>query len=151
MQRFENRLRIVFHFVKNRWPCHLLEQPVLSLHMHDVQFQLCEWDKHERVRLGEGKARMVGDLQGAFSSRMDGRSWRNSAPSGSVSWRRVIMYAVSLRGIRDVFSGRRISPVGAGLDSHHSHLLVRSSGFFGGQPRRSRSRSIQRLANTVLN
>jgi len=30
-----------------------------SLELHDIQFQLCEFDKYERVRLGEGRPRSI--------------------------------------------------------------------------------------------
>jgi hypothetical protein len=33
------------------------EAPILSLTAHDIQFQLCEFDKYERVRKGEGRPR----------------------------------------------------------------------------------------------
>jgi len=37
---------------KRFWPANFVE-----LELHDIQFQLCEFDKYERVRLGQGKPR----------------------------------------------------------------------------------------------
>ena len=45
------------------WACmnnakyELKKAPVLELTAHDVQFQLCEWDKWMRVKLGQGRPR----------------------------------------------------------------------------------------------
>ena len=37
-------------------PLHLPDY-MPELELHDIQFQLCEFDKYERVRLGEGRPR----------------------------------------------------------------------------------------------
>ena len=47
----------IFQERKNMWPELILGQPSICLTLHDIQFQLCEYDKYERVRLREGQAR----------------------------------------------------------------------------------------------
>lgn len=47
-----NELILVWNNIRGLWPSGW--QP---LSLHDVQFQLCEFDKYERTRLGEGRPR----------------------------------------------------------------------------------------------
>lgn len=42
----------LFEARKEHWPHNYVE-----LELHDIQFQLCEFDKYERVRLGQGRPR----------------------------------------------------------------------------------------------
>jgi len=54
---FLNELLQLWSKRREHWPDSILGEPVADLELHDVQFQLCEFDKYERVRLGEGKGR----------------------------------------------------------------------------------------------
>lgn len=47
-------------FARDRLPAHMP-----GLELHDIQFQLCEFDKYERVRLGEGRPRSLYRLDAA--------------------------------------------------------------------------------------
>lgn len=46
-------MRLLFKEAAN----HPLPESILPLELHDIQWNLCEFDKYERVRLGEGKPR----------------------------------------------------------------------------------------------
>jgi hypothetical protein len=39
------------------WPTEFVEDGAVELDLHTIQFQLCEFDKYERTRLGEGRPR----------------------------------------------------------------------------------------------
>ena len=41
------------------WP-----KGLVKLELHDIQFQLCEFDKYERVKLGEGRPRSKYKIKG---------------------------------------------------------------------------------------
>jgi hypothetical protein len=43
-------IKQIYALRRKYWPAHFPD-----LELHDIQFCLCEWDKFERVRLGEGK------------------------------------------------------------------------------------------------
>jgi hypothetical protein len=43
---------------KDRWPVKLLERDLEDLALHDVQFQLCEFDKYLRAKFAEGRVRL---------------------------------------------------------------------------------------------
>ncbi len=43
-------MRALFQAASNHLPDYMPE-----LELHDLQFQLCEFDKYERVRLGQGR------------------------------------------------------------------------------------------------
>lgn len=45
-------MKELFALSREHWP-----EDGVQLCLHDIQFQLCEFDKYERVRLGEGKPR----------------------------------------------------------------------------------------------
>lgn len=45
-------MKTLFELREQYWPKDFVE-----LCLHDIQFQLCEWDKYERVRLGQGRPR----------------------------------------------------------------------------------------------
>jgi len=47
-----NVMKDIFAARKKYWPADRVE-----LELHDIQFQLCEFDKYERVRLGQGRPR----------------------------------------------------------------------------------------------
>jgi hypothetical protein len=50
---------VAVHFMQELFECRHLRWPRtwVELELHDIQFQLCEYDKYERVRLGEGRPR----------------------------------------------------------------------------------------------
>lgn len=52
--------RDLFERRKDHWP-----KDWVQLELHDIQFQLCEFDKYERVRLGEGTPRSRYHHEGA--------------------------------------------------------------------------------------
>jgi hypothetical protein len=51
----ERALDIMLELFKLRW--HHWPQNHVELELHDIQFALCEFDKYERARLGEGRPR----------------------------------------------------------------------------------------------
>lgn len=79
---FLKELLALFAQREGRWSGEMLGHPVGELELHDVQFQLCELDKHERAKYGEGRVR---------SYNPPGRTWVRIAPivqPGSVPRRR---------------------------------------------------------------
>src|SRR5713101_40719 len=53
-QKFIDECRSVRYFINDRWP-----KDWARLSAHDVQFQLCEFDKYERVRLCQGRPKRL--------------------------------------------------------------------------------------------
>lgn len=47
-----DEMKLLFSLREQYWP-----KDYVELCLHDIQFQLCEWDKYERVRLGQGRPR----------------------------------------------------------------------------------------------
>jgi len=47
----------LFEEVKTKWPGTILNVKVERLHLHDIQFQLCEFDKYQRVKSGYMKGK----------------------------------------------------------------------------------------------
>jgi hypothetical protein len=47
-----DEMRDLYEVRDHYWPADWI-----ALDLHDIQFQLCEWDKYERVRLGQGRPR----------------------------------------------------------------------------------------------
>lgn len=56
-ERFMQELLALFEERKGRWGEVVLGHETGKLQLHDVQFQLCEMDKHERAKNGEGAVR----------------------------------------------------------------------------------------------
>ena len=49
-----------------------------EIELHDIQFQLCEFDKYERARLGEGRPKSLYRIQDrAFPKKTDGRDYES--------------------------------------------------------------------------
>lgn len=57
-QQFLTELKDLYECRTTDWPEQLQKQNVESLVLHDIQFQLCEFDKYCRARLGEGRVRL---------------------------------------------------------------------------------------------
>lgn len=55
--RFMKELLELYQERRGRWGEPILGQAAGELQLHDVQFQLCELDKHERAKHGEGPVR----------------------------------------------------------------------------------------------
>jgi len=55
---FLKELLQLFHEVRGAWPKEILGTEVRELELHDIQFQLCEFDKHERAKYSDGHARV---------------------------------------------------------------------------------------------
>lgn len=56
-QSFLAELREVYAQCLEAWPAQILGYVVVGLDLHDVQFQLCELDKHERAKYSQGRVR----------------------------------------------------------------------------------------------
>lgn len=57
VEKFSKELHVLFEKVKTRWPEKLCDVQVPKLNLHDVQFQLCEFDKYRRAKGGSTKGR----------------------------------------------------------------------------------------------
>lgn len=47
-----DEMRVLYAVRDDHWPSDFVQ-----LDLHDIQFQLCEWDKYERTKLGQGRPR----------------------------------------------------------------------------------------------
>jgi len=57
-QDFLRELKELFEERHSRWPTKILDVDVAKLALHDVQFQLCEFDKYLRAMHHEGRVRL---------------------------------------------------------------------------------------------
>ena len=54
---FVEEMKAIFAKAEELWPKRLIDRPTDRLHLHDIQFQLCEFDKYRRVKCGDRRAK----------------------------------------------------------------------------------------------
>jgi len=54
-EKFMEEMKEIYAKAEDLWPASLVGKPNLRLELHDIQFQLCEFDKYLRIKSGAGR------------------------------------------------------------------------------------------------
>ena len=94
VNEFVKEMKDIFAEVKRRWPKMMLDSATPTLHLHDIQFQRCEFDKYRRVKTGDKRAKRYRPGEGGDTFSLSTCSRSNVSAKGVI--RAVLKSIVSL-------------------------------------------------------